>query len=82
MEKVLTDHTASNVQKKKTNRKINKPMGPARYDPNSSEWEEILLEQSTRNNKGTKRSILPVKSAGPPAKKKNMKASGAKKLRN
>ena len=43
---------------------------------------KFFLEQSTRNNKGTKRSIPPVKSAGPPAKKKNMKASGAKKLRN
>ena len=46
IENVLTDHTASNVQKKKTNRRINKPSGPARYDPNSPEWEEILLEQS------------------------------------
>ena len=47
--KVLQDHTASNVSKKKTNRKRNLPLGPARYDPVSPEWEAILHEQAAKN---------------------------------
>ena len=51
LKKVLGDHTASNVPKKKTNRKRNLPLGPARYDPSSPEWEEILLEQASKKKK-------------------------------
>ena len=84
IENVLTDHTASNVQKKKTNRRINKPSGPARYDPNSPEWEEILLEQSqkkSKTNKAAKRPAPPPKNSGPSAKKKKVNPTGQKKIR-
>ena len=48
---VLQDHLASNVPKKKTQRKQNLPVGPARYDPSSPEWEMILIEQSEKSSK-------------------------------
>ena len=51
LKKVLEDHTASNIPKKKTNRKRNLPQGPARYDPSSPEWEEILTEQALKKKK-------------------------------
>ena len=51
LKKVLEDHTASNVPKKKTNRKRNVPIGPARYDPSSPEWEEILKDQAAKKRK-------------------------------
>ena len=76
---VLSEHTASNVQKKKTTRKVNKPVGPARYDPNSPEWEQILIEQSEKKNKVKKRSAPPPNNKAPAAKRQ--KASGQKKLR-
>jgi hypothetical protein len=76
---VLSEHTASNVQKKKTTRKVNKPVVPARYDPNSPEWEQILLEQSEKQNKVKKRSTPSPKNKAPAAKRQ--KASGQKKMR-
>ena len=55
LKKVLEDHTASNVPKKKTNRKRNLPIGPARYNPSSPEWEEILKDQAAKKNVTTKK---------------------------
>ena len=60
LKKVLGDHTASNVPKKKTNRKRNLPLGPARYDPSSPEWEEILLEQASKKKKPAQKTKKPV----------------------
>lgn len=51
LEKIIDDHTAKNIPKKKTNRKRQLPEGPARYDPSSSEWEIILLEQAAKKKK-------------------------------
>ena len=51
LEKIIDDHTAKNIPKKKTNRKRQLPEGPARYDPSSSEWENILLEQAAKKKK-------------------------------
>ena len=73
---VLSEHTASNVQKKKTNRKVNKPVGPARYDPNSPEWEQILLEQSEKKKNVVKRPAPPPKNKAPAGKRQ--KVSGQK----
>ena len=69
---VLNDHLASNVQKKKTQRKRNLPEGPARYDPCSSEWEQILLEQSekTKDKGPSKQKKVVAKSNKTPKGKK------------
>ena len=61
MKKVLEDHTASNVPKKKTNRKRNLPIGPARYDPSSPEWEEILKDQAAKKRKENVTTTKPPK---------------------
>ena len=50
---VLSKHTASGVPKRKARRQVKLPVGPARYDPSSPEWKEILVEQD--NDKAKKR---------------------------
>ena len=64
------------LQKKKTSRKVNKSVGPARCDPNSPEWEQILLEQSEKKKRVNKRPAPPPKNKAPAAKRQ--KASGQK----
>ena len=51
LQDVIAGHTASNIPKKKTTRKQNLPKGPARYNINSPEWENILNEQANKNSK-------------------------------
>ena len=48
---VLDNHSAKNVQKRKTVRKDKKPDGPSRYDPSSPEWVEILEEKENKRMK-------------------------------
>ena len=79
LKKVLQDHTASNVSKKKTNRKRNLPLGPARYDPVSPEWEAILHEQAAKKPKAKNNPKQPQpKQKKPPAKQKGDKTSKRK----
>ena len=58
---VLSKHTASGVPKRKARRQVKLPVGPARYDPSSPEWKEILVEQD--NNKAKKRKSPTVSDA-------------------
>ena len=55
----------SNVPKKKSQRKLNLPKGPARYDPSSPEWKIFLLEQLDKNksktSSKTKRSVARIR---------------------
>jgi hypothetical protein len=48
LQEVTANHTATNIPKKKTNRKRNLPEGPARYDISSPERENILIEQASK----------------------------------
>ena len=48
LRRVLSNHTASQVPKRKAHRKQNLPVGEARYDPTSPEWVSILEEQENR----------------------------------
>ena len=52
---VLDNHSAKNVQKRKTVRKDKKPDGPSRYDPSSTEWVEILEEKENKKTGPVKR---------------------------
>ena len=61
LKKVLKDHTASNVPRKKTNHKRNLPVGPARYNPSSPEWEEILQDQAVKKKKENVTTRKPAK---------------------
>ena len=45
---VIAGHTAANIPKKKTARKQNLPKGPARYNINSPEWENILVDRANK----------------------------------
>ena len=57
LDRVLSAHTASQVPKRKNNRKQNLPIGAARYDPTSPEWVSVLEDQE--NRKKTKPSEKP-----------------------
>ena len=63
LQEVIASHTASNIQKKKTNRKRNLPEGPARYDINSPEWENILIDQANKKSAPTANRSAANKSA-------------------
>ena len=45
LDRFFTDKTPSNLEKKKTTRKVRKPDGSARFDPLSAEWREIWEDQ-------------------------------------
>ena len=86
LDKVLGDHTASNVPKNKTNRKRNLPIGPARYDPSSPEWEEILQEQASKKKNPAKIKKKPApaqsnKKKAPANPKQNAAKTSKRKLR-
>jgi hypothetical protein len=55
--RVLSNHTASNVPKRKNKRTAAVPMGPARYNPSSPEWEEILHDQAAKKKYSGKENI-------------------------
>ena len=81
LEKIIEDHTAKNIQKKKTNRKRNLPEGPARYDPSSPEWETILIEQASKKKKVTNPKPKPKKPPPKSTKKKPSDKQTNRKLR-
>ena len=45
LDRFFADKTPSNLEKKKTTRKVRKPDGSARFDPLSPEWREIWEDQ-------------------------------------
>ena len=56
---VLSKHTSSGVPKRKARRQTKLPEGPARYDPSSGEWREILVEQEENKSKKSKKRKSP-----------------------
>jgi hypothetical protein len=91
LQEVIANHTATNIPKKKTTRKRNLPDGPARYDINSQEWENILIEQASnkpgpaakKSKEGRKTPPRPAGKAtqGKKTQEKSAGKSGHKKVR-
>jgi hypothetical protein len=91
LQEVIASHTATNIPKKKTARKRNLPIGPARYDISSPEWENILIEQANKKpGPAAKKSKEGMKTPAKPAGKskqgnktpvRSAGKSGQKKMR-
>ena len=73
LDRVLSAHTASQVPKRKNNRKQNLPIGAARYDPTSPEWVSVLEDQENRKKTKTSQKSPNL------TKKQNTGLSAAKK---
>ena len=50
----MSKNTASGFPKRKARRQVKLQVGPARYDPSSPEWKEILVEQEENKSKNRK----------------------------
>ena len=80
LDKVLKSHEASNVPKKKTNRKQNVPSGPTRFDPSSQDWISILEESG--QNAANKKKTIPKKKVQQKPKQKPQQKATKKSIRN
>ena len=67
IKRILSDHTYSNVPKKKQAGQQNLPKGKDRFDPISKAWVEVLEEQENKKKKSPPK---PPKSPHKPPKKK------------
>ena len=77
---VLSKHTASGVPKRKARRQVKLPVGPARYDPSSPEWKEILVEQEENKSKKRKSPKVSDENKNPKhARKENVSVKNSKK---
>ena len=78
LDKVLRSHEATNVPKKKTNRKRNVPSGPTRFDPISQDWVDILEETSKASEAKKKKSSEKASAKTAQKEKKSKKVSEPK----
>ena len=77
---ILSKHTASGVPKRKARRQVNLPVGPARYDPSSPEWKQILVEQEENKSKKRKSPKVSDENKNPKhARKEKVSIKNAKK---
>ena len=77
---VLSKHTASGVPKRKARRQVNLQVGPARYDPSSPEWKQILVEQEEKKSKTRKSPKVSDENKNPKhARKENVSVKNSKK---
>ena len=80
LDRFFTDKTPSNLEKKKTTRKVKKPEGSARYDPLSPEWKEIWEEQEQeKKDKEEKKKEIERKATERKEKKKQVEEKKAEK---
>ena len=75
---LLASKVAKNVQKRKNQRRDNRPTGPARYKPNGPEWNAVLLEQENKKQSKVKKGQDRNKRSAP-ANKNDVTPKKAKK---